>query len=353
MAIVVVLQNRDGLRGYLETRATAANGDVTARLLRLLARGWHLLAIAYCVALFGMWVARPEDALAFMLQATAESVVEIVLGVLVGGLITRAITGGLRLPEEIKLRLPLLETRLNAFVPAVLQVVRLLVLLAVMLLIARAWGLFDVVAWAATAAGQDVVARALGVAFILLVAALLWLALSSWVEYRLNPNAARAPGPRERTLLALLRNAATIAIAAVTVMLVLSEIGVNIGPLLAGAGVLGLTIGFGAQKLVQDIITGVFIQFENAINEGEVVTADQVMRDARRLLVGGRAGSDAVSPVDLTGVGRDDLPAVHFGQAQGQGAFSHRGRAREDGDNHGLIVAPAPPKNQKSGGFLF
>lgn len=46
-------------------------------------------------------------------------------------------------------------------------------------------------------------------------------------------------------------------------MIVLSEIGVNIAPLLAGAGALGLAISFGSQTTVKDIITGVFIQFEN------------------------------------------------------------------------------------------
>ena len=58
-------------------------------------------------------------------------------------------------------------------------------------------------------------------------------------------------------------------------MLALGQIRVNIAPLLAaaGAGVIGLAIGFGAQKLVQDIITGIFIQFENVMNEGDVVEA--------------------------------------------------------------------------------
>ena len=55
-----------------------------------------------------------------------------------------------------------------------------------------------------------------------------------------------------------------------TVLLALSEIGIDIGPLIAGAGVVGLAISFGAQTLVKDIITGAFIQIENAINEGDV-----------------------------------------------------------------------------------
>ena len=285
MAIVVVLQNRQGLRQVLVARAQAREGDFMGRGLMLLARIWHLLAIAYCVGLFGTWVVHPYGALPFMLGATGESIVAIVLGIVVAAVISRAITAGLRLPDEVKQRLPLLEARLNAFVPGVLQVMRGVVLAAVVLMIARAWGLFDVLSWAASAAGQEVVARAVSAGIILLVAALLWLALSSWIEFRLNPNRARRPSARIRTLLALLRNAATVVIATVAFMLVLSEVGVNIAPLLAGAGVLGLAVGFGAQKLVQDIITGAFIQFENAINEGDVVTVAGITGTVEHLTI--------------------------------------------------------------------
>jgi small conductance mechanosensitive channel len=54
--------------------------------------------------------------------------------------------------------------------------------------------------------------------------------------------------------------------------MMLSEIGLNIAPLLAGAGVIGLAIGFGSQKLVQDIITGLFLLLENTMQVGDVVT---------------------------------------------------------------------------------
>lgn len=93
-----------------------------------------------------------------------------------------------------------------------------------------------------------------------------------WVDYRLNSEIGSAPTSREITLLTLLRNAATIALMVIILMFVLAELGVDIAPLIASAGVLGLAIGFGAQKMVQDIITGIFIQFENAINVGDVVT---------------------------------------------------------------------------------
>ena len=82
-----------------------------------------------------------------------------------------------------------------------------------------------------------------------------------------------------------MRNALTIILLVMTLMFVLSEIGLNIGPLLASAGVLGLAIGFGAQKMVQDIITGVFIQLENSINVGDVITLTGITGTVERLSV--------------------------------------------------------------------
>ena len=70
----------------------------------------------------------------------------------------------------------------------------------------------------------------------------------------------------------MLRTMLLVAIVIVVGADVLSEIGVNIAPLLAGAGVLGVAIGFGSQKLVQDLITGLFLLLENAMQVGDVVT---------------------------------------------------------------------------------
>ncbi|MEQ8966214.1 MAG: mechanosensitive ion channel, partial [Azospirillaceae bacterium] len=272
MAIALILRNRRTVRAALERRGTRVPADMTGRVLAALARIWHLLAILYVVALFGVWVSRPRGALSFMLGSTGWSAVAIVVGTLVMLAISRAITGGVRLPGDVKERLPLLETRLNALVPMILRVARAVVLIAVVFAIAQAWDLFDAAGWFDSPGGRDLAGRIVSAVVILLVAMGVWLAVGSWIEYRLNPNVGREPTARERTLLALFRNAFTIALIIVTLMLALSELGVNIGPLLAGAGVLGLAIGFGAQKLVQDIITGAFIQFENAMNEGDVVT---------------------------------------------------------------------------------
>ena len=76
---------------------------------------------------------------------------------------------------------------------------------------------------------------------------------------------------RINTLFRILKNFVSIAILIVVIMLVLSELGIEIGPLIAAAGVVGLAFGFGAQTLVKDIITGLFIILEGQITIGDIV----------------------------------------------------------------------------------
>jgi small-conductance mechanosensitive channel len=70
----------------------------------------------------------------------------------------------------------------------------------------------------------------------------------------------------------MLRTTLFSVIVTVVTLTALSEIGVNVAPLLADAGILGIAIGFGSQKLVQDVITGLFLLLENAVQVGDIVT---------------------------------------------------------------------------------
>jgi len=78
---------------------------------------------------------------------------------------------------------------------------------------------------------------------------------------------------RAHTISRILRQATTVLVWSVTAMLVLGELGVDLKPILAGAGILGLAVGFGAQTLVKDVITGFFILLENQIRVGDTITA--------------------------------------------------------------------------------
>lgn len=76
---------------------------------------------------------------------------------------------------------------------------------------------------------------------------------------------------RIATLRRLILNSAKIIINFIVLMMILAELGVNIAPLLTGAGILGLAVGFGAKSLVADVIEGFFIILENQFNVGDEV----------------------------------------------------------------------------------
>jgi small conductance mechanosensitive channel len=78
---------------------------------------------------------------------------------------------------------------------------------------------------------------------------------------------------RAETMTKVVRNLLTIIVWSIVGMMILRELGVDIGPILAGAGVIGLAIGFGAQTLVKDFLSGMFILIENQFRVGDVISA--------------------------------------------------------------------------------
>lgn len=285
-AVVVVLKNRGRLRNAIDAKADKATMAASRVSLQLFARIWHLFALAYFVMVLTVTLTRPVDALPFVLFATLKTIAAVVVGLLASNFLTQTIGRRIRLTDDLRRKLPLLEARLNSYVPNALRVIRTVIVVLVVMVVLNAWNVFDLAAWYASEAGRGLVAKLISVAMILVIAVMAWLALASLIEHKLNPETGGGvPSARAQTLLTLFRNALAIALITMTAMIVLAEIGINIGPLIAGAGVLGLAIGFGAQKLVQDIITGIFIQVENAMNTGDVVTVGGITGTAEKLSI--------------------------------------------------------------------
>lgn len=88
---------------------------------------------------------------------------------------------------------------------------------------------------------------------------------------------------RTRTLVSLLRSVGRVVIWVVTLFMVLGALGLQLGPLLAGAGVVGLAVSFGAQSLVKDVISGLFILIENQFGVGDVVRLEGVSGAVERM----------------------------------------------------------------------
>lgn len=80
---------------------------------------------------------------------------------------------------------------------------------------------------------------------------------------------------RINALTSVLRSIATVVIFMIAIFMILGEVGLNLAPLLAGAGIVGIALGFGAQSLVKDFLSGLFILVEDQFGVGDIVDLDQ------------------------------------------------------------------------------
>ena len=130
----------------------------------------------------------------------------------------------------------------------------------------------------ADAAGALAVSGLFNGIIVLLVADLIWQLAKALIAYRIElvPTEGAtadelARSSRLRTLLPIFRNTLAALIAAVAILTILAGLGVQIAPLIAGAGIFGVAIGFGSQTLVKDVISGVFYMLDDAFRVGEYI----------------------------------------------------------------------------------
>ncbi len=115
---------------------------------------------------------------------------------------------------------------------------------------------------------------------LILVGALVVVRLAVFITRRVeqafqdnDPSTMNEREKQAATLGKVIRNISRILVWGVAVMMVLKELGIDIGPILAGIGIMGLAVGFGAQSLVKDFLAGMFILIENQYNVGDVIQA--------------------------------------------------------------------------------
>lgn len=154
-----------------------------------------------------------------------------------------------------------------------MRVARLAIFVGAIIIIMRLWG-FDF----ATLRDSPIyiVFSVLGRIAIILVLALAAIELGQLgIRRAFDRVASHARNPRRaaqiRTLGPVLSGLATTIVVIIGAMMTLSEVGVEIGPLLAGAGIVGLAVGFGAQTIVKDFLTGLFLIMEDSVSVGDVI----------------------------------------------------------------------------------
>ena len=266
--------------------AAAASEDTAQTTMTIWHRLWPWLGFLYVAFAYIIAITRPSLMADLVGLATVKTVIAGGLLALAFRFMRRASSAGAPVPKALQAALPELKMRLDGFVPLVLRLSSIALIVLALGFIVDAWHIFDFGGWISSPLGTDIIWRAASAVLIVAFIILVWASISSWIDNRLTLDLeGRNVSARSRTLLALFRNAATVALFVFGTMTALSQIGIDIAPLLAGAGVIGLAIGFGSQKLVQDIITGIFIQLDNAINEGDVVTVGGITGGVEKLTI--------------------------------------------------------------------
>lgn len=167
---------------------------------------------------------------------------------------------------SIKDRFNLSHDRLNTYIRILRFFGHIVILLIAALLIGINWGM-DPQSSAILALVNF--KTLFSIILVILIGIIVWEFIDGSIEY-MQVHSTDDKQARMNTLAPIIRNIALVVFMTMFSLILLSELGINVLPLLAGAGILGIAIGFGAQAMVKDFISGFFIIFEDLIQVGDV-----------------------------------------------------------------------------------
>lgn len=215
---------------------------------------WVAALILVAISLVATFVSAGDTSTA--LRQSLICTVLVVLCMVINGLVRRHA----QKPQRGHKRHALYSERLKSFV---YTLVHLLVWLVFIELGLRVWGL-SLIRFT-EGDGHEISVKLFSLGGTLLFAWLIWILSDTAVHHALTRSRKGLANARAQTMMPLIRNVLFVAIFIIALIVALANMGMNVTPLLAGAGVIGLAIGFGAQSLVADLITGLFIIIEDSL----------------------------------------------------------------------------------------
>lgn len=274
LAVVLILQNRRAVANRIRGRRAGRRHGPLSLLRSRLADTWHVLAVAYATAVYVTWALGVAGGFELILRSSLLSAAVLVAARLASHGVRWMLRRLFAVTVGLKDHFPLLEARANRYLPVLVRAASVLIYLVAFVFLLEIWGLGGL-GWAQSRVGQWLLSGTAAVAGIALIAILVWEATTIVIDLYLARRAAGTSAAQRRhraeTLLPLLRRTVSIVVVVLAVLMALSALGVNIAPLLAGAGVVGIAVGLGAQGLIKDLITGLFIIMEDTVAVGDVV----------------------------------------------------------------------------------
>ena len=238
-----------------------------------LADVWAGIAVFVVMALWFVWALDVRHGYETLLHLSWVSLVVLIAARIVSIVVFGALGRLFNVEDEADRTIA--QQHAYRYYPLLRRMISALIVIVTMLTLLQVWGLNLWQLFHPGTIGHRLASALVTIAVAAVIALFVWEAVNASVEHRLqrwttDGDIVRAA--RLRTLLPMLRTALFVVIALVVVLTGLSELGVNTAPLLAGASIFGVALGFGSQKLVQDFITGIFLLMENAMQVGDWVT---------------------------------------------------------------------------------
>ncbi len=273
--IAAVLRARRAVSRRLRA-PMGARGGAWFALRDWVAAIWAPVAIIWIVALWFMWAGAAQDGLIRLLQIGGASLLILVFARLIHIFGLGSLERAARVSPDWVARVPGIERRAPRYAAFAGLVFRVALYTGSAILLAHFWG-WDIGVWFDAGYWGPQLLAAIGtILMALLVGVAVWEGVNFGLQRRLEHLVAIDDAERVirlRTVQPIVRTGLFAMLAVVLTLISLSQVGINVGPLLAGAGIAGLAIGFGAQKLVQDVITGLFLLLDNAVQVGDIITA--------------------------------------------------------------------------------
>ncbi|WOH82343.1 mechanosensitive ion channel [Bradyrhizobium sp. BEA-2-5] len=336
--VVIILQCRRQVADVI--RAPADRIGFAARARNRLAALWHVLAIALDLALWAVWALNIRNGYSLLLQYFVGTIAVLLVTRLVTMVVLSLIDRGFRISPELIQRFPGLETRANRYLPLLRRIVSGVIAFIGFVAVLEVWGVDAIVWFYGGQIGSRLISAVVTIGLAVLAAAVIWEVANALMDRQIDTLSREghyARAARLRTFQPMLRTALLCLIATVVGLTALSEIGVNVAPLLAGAGIVGIAIGFGSQKLVQDLITGLFLLLENTVQVGDNVSVSGlsgVVENVSIRTIRLRAGDGAVHIVPFSAV----TTITNASRGAGNASVSVNIAYREDTDRAGQIL---------------
>ncbi len=233
-------------------------------------RYWAALAIAYAWAIFLFLIVNYETGFHYLFKATLGTTITIVALLPSLGILGWVFKKFFAINERVKARFPGLEEKTNRYILMLRKAFRWILIIIALGVIAYVWGI-PISSLLASKTGSSIILRAIAILITVGVVIAILETSDYLKEYYLKPKKGkkREVTQKRKTLLPMLNTAVKIAAGFIGGIVILDQLGVNTTPILAGAGIVGLAVGFGSQTLVRDLINGLFILFEDSVRVGD------------------------------------------------------------------------------------